>query len=296
MKHTAKEWLIATRPWSFTASAMPVILTFCCLLWAGRDVNLPLSLWALASVVLFHAAGNTWSDYFDFVKGVDRAGDYCVPTLTSGRFKPNDILWLSLCLLAAALASGLGLMLFTGFQLFWVGLMGLACSLFYPYFKYRALGDITIFLAYAILPALGTSFVATGGYDAMPLIPIVPVGLITVAILHTNNTRDMATDAKAGIRTFASSVGKNTAAVIYAIETLLPFLLTLCGVAASILPLASLLVLLALPLAAGNVKNMSRFPTEGSQAIAMLDLKTAKLQLVFSCLLSAAFLVSWAFK
>ena len=33
-KHSLKDWLIAVRPWSFPASAMPVIVTLAYLYWA----------------------------------------------------------------------------------------------------------------------------------------------------------------------------------------------------------------------------------------------------------------------
>ena len=54
------------------ASAMPIIVTLTYLFWKGAEINWLFGLWALVNMILFHIAGNVWSDYHDFVKKVDR--------------------------------------------------------------------------------------------------------------------------------------------------------------------------------------------------------------------------------
>ena len=39
MKHSLKDWMIAIRPWSFPASAMPVIVTLAYLFWQDVPAN-----------------------------------------------------------------------------------------------------------------------------------------------------------------------------------------------------------------------------------------------------------------
>ena len=39
-KHSFKDWMIAVRPWSFPASAMPVVVTLAYLFWMKEDINL----------------------------------------------------------------------------------------------------------------------------------------------------------------------------------------------------------------------------------------------------------------
>lgn len=90
-KHSLKDWLIAVRPWSFPASAMPVIVTLAYLYWAYGVIEWANGLLALAGIVIFHASGNAWSDYFDFERGVDRVDTFGVKTLTSGQFMPLEI-------------------------------------------------------------------------------------------------------------------------------------------------------------------------------------------------------------
>ena len=81
-KHSFKDWLIAVRPWSFPASAMPVIVTLAYLYWAYGVIEWANGLLALVGIVIFHASGNAWSDYFDFERGVDRVDTFGVKTLT----------------------------------------------------------------------------------------------------------------------------------------------------------------------------------------------------------------------
>lgn len=296
--HSAKEWFIAVRPWSFTASAMPVIVTYCYLLWSGREPNLWMGLWALCGIILFHASGNTWSDYFDYRHGVDAADTYGVKTITSGMFTPQEIRRLSLALLGVATVCGLGLLVSTGWPVLWIGLGGVVCSLLYPYLKFHALGDLVIFTSYALLPALGTSYVTTAALHFDTLYAVIPVGFITVGILHVNNTRDTTTDRRAGITTLAMCVGRRVAVAIYFAELFVPFLLVGAAVATGILPLTALLILLTVPVAISNATTMKRYlhADDGmGTAIASLDERTAALQMMYALTLSIGLLCSWIF-
>ena len=293
MKHSFKEWMIAVRPWSFPASAMPVVVTLAYLNYAGYQVNWWLGVWALLNIIVFHAAGNTWSDYFDYKKGVDREDTFGVKTLTGGMFTPKEIYNLSLGLLAVALLGGIGLMLCTGLPLLYIGIGGVLCTLLYPMLKFNALGDADIFCAYAILPMLGTSFVATGAFHYEVLWNAIPVGLITVGILHANNTRDMQHDKRANIKTFAMLMGNKASAYAYCFEMVFPFVWVIGCIVAGVLPYYSLLVLVALMPALKNASMAIKFLKEGMTAIANLDEMTAKLQLIFSLLLTISLFVAY---
>lgn len=291
-KHSLKDWLVAVRPWSFPASAMPVAVTLAFLYWMQQDVNWTDGVWALLNIIVFHAAGNTWSDYFDYKHRVDREDTHGVRTLTGGLFRPQEIFRLSLSLLVVALVAGIGLLVRTGLPLLYIGIGGAACTLLYPALKYRALGDVVIFVAYALLPMLGTAYVATGVMDWTTMWAGVPVGLITVAILHANNTRDITTDVRADIRTLAMTVGAQASMAVYYVEVLFPFVWIAGCAAAGIFPWWTLLVLPALVPAVGNVRLMSSYSVRGMEGISRLDELTAKLQLLFSLLLTLSFVLA----
>ena len=284
--HTIKEWVLATRPWSFPASTMPVFVTIMFLWSKGIEVNWCLGIMALVNIVLVHAAGNVWSDYHDYKKGVDAEDTYGVRILTDKQFTPKEVLALSVTLQILAVLMGLLMVWLTGITLLWFGLAGIALSLLYPPLKYAALGDLVIMACYALLPMLGTTFICSGEIVPEVLWLAVPVGSITVAILHANNTRDIETDGRAKIHTFAMLTGRRFAIGIYVFELILPYIWLIVTAFMGLVSPRTVLTLITLPIALGNCKKMLSYRTGGIPAIANLDEATAKLQLAFSLVLA----------
>lgn len=294
-KHPFGHWVIAVRPWSFPASAMPIIVTLAFLFWKGADINWGLGVWTLINMLLFHIAGNVWSDYNDFKKTVDREDTYGAKTLTTGMFQPKEIRNLAIATLAVGVASGLSLVALTGFPLLWIGLAGAAFTLLYPALKFNALGDFCILMTFAFLPTLGTAYITTGVVDWSVLWIALPVGLITDGILHSNNTRDMVPDKRAEIKTLAMGIGAKASAVMYGVEVLLPFAwVAVCSIL-GIMPLSTIIIFLTLPIAMGCSQTMMKSVKRGVSIIGDLDVRTANLQLMFSVLLSVAFIAAKLF-
>ena len=291
-KHGFKAWLLATRPWSFPASAMPVLATLAYLFWRGHEINWLTGVWALVNIIVFHAAGNTWSDYYDYKRGVDREDTIGGMSIVSGEFQACEIKRLAWILLVIAVVAGVGLMLLAGLPVLYFGLAGCALIVLYPWLKYHALGDLDIFLTYSVLPILGTSYVATGELNYETLWLMLPIGLITVGILHVNNTRDIEQDSRAGIKTFAMLVGKRVSVVLYIAELMLPFVCVLVAAIYGAMPWWALVVLVALKPALDNCRAMLKLPAEGMKALIGVDEKTAQLQLMFSLLLSLSLFIT----
>ena len=291
-KHGFKAWLLATRPWSFPASAMPVLATLAYLFWRGHEINWLTGVWALVNIIVFHAAGNTWSDYYDYKRGVDREDTIGGMSIVSGEFQACEIKRLAWILLVIAVVAGVGLMLVAGLPVLYFGLAGCALIVLYPWLKYHALGDLDIFLTYSVLPILGTSYVSTGALNYETLWLMLPIGLITVGILHVNNTRDIEQDSRAGIKTFAMLVGKRVSVVLYIAELMLPFVCVLVAAIYGAMPWWALVVLVALKPALDNCRAMLKLPAEGMKALIGVDEKTAQLQLMFSLLLSLSLFIT----
>lgn len=292
MKHSFKDWVVATRPWSFPASSMPVIVTLAWLFAEDLLQHFWLGLLALVNIIFVHAAGNLWSDYHDYKRGVDNEHTFGVQTLTSGQFKPEEIKRYSLSLQAVAVVMGLLLVCLTGLPLLWIGIAGIALSLCYPPLKYAALGDVLIALCYSFLPMIGTSFIGSGEIQWNVLWLAVPIGLITIAILHSNNVRDIESDKAAGIHTFPILTGRQAGAYIYSFEVLFPYLwlviLCVCG----ILSWWALFPLISIPLAVKQSKMILDYKKNGVASFANLDELTAKLQMMFSLLLTVGLILS----
>jgi len=291
-QHSFKDWVLATRPWSFPASSMPVVVTIAWTWAQGINVNWWFALWALINIIFVHAAGNVWSDIADYRKGVDAEDTFGVHTLVDKQFTVNEYRRLSLILNAIAIIGGLALVALTGWPLLVIGAIGIALSFLYPRLKYMALGDLVIALCYAFLPMTGTSFIVSGSIHWNVLWLAVPVGLITVAILHANNVRDIETDSRAGISTFPMFIGRSVGAKLYAFEVLFPFLWLFGLMAFHIEPWWLLIAFAALPVAFGNARTILDYEQGGKESYANLDERTAKLQLLFSLLLTIALVIS----
>lgn len=291
-KHSLKEWIMATRPWSFPASSMPVLVTLFYLYWIDCNVNWYIGIWAIINIMAFHAAGNTWSDYKDYKKGVDRDDTIGGISITSGQFKAEEIKHLAFIILAASTLSGIMLVICTGLPTLYIGIAGFLLTIIYPWTKYHALGDLNIFLTYSLLPILGTSFVSTEKIYPEALWISIPIGLITVGILHSNNIRDTEHDKRAGINTFAMLTGGNIASYIYCFEVLFPFLWIMICIAIGVLPTWSILVLLALKPAINNTRKALKYKQDGAKTFIGIDEKTAQLQLVFSLLLTISLIIA----
>lgn len=299
-KHTFKEWFMATRLWAFPASTMPIVASAGYMFWRLKTSDDPgfdslsytNAALALLAMVLFHAAGNLWSDVNDYLKKVDNDEAYCIKTLVSGQFSLREIRLFSLSFFVAAVISGLVLLYLSGPLTLWFGVAGLLFTLLYPFMKYRAMGDLDIFLTYGILPCLGTGYVMSG--EIIPELAWVAlsVSLITVAILHTNNMRDIHTDTKAGIHTFAMLIGHKASKVVYVAEVaVIPFVLTATLSILGIYPLYSLAVFLSLPIAIKLCRLIGASTRDTLNTIAPADGMTAQLVMVFALLLTASFIV-----
>lgn len=296
-KHTFGQWVFALRPWSIPASAMPIIVTIAFLFYKyGSGIDWLMGAWTLVGMILFHLAGNVWSDYFDYKKKVDAEDTYGASALTTGMFQPKEILRLAIALLVVSLICGFGLAAVTiikgyGLNLLWIGLAGAVLTIGYPFLKYHALGDLNIILCFAVLPTLGTSLTTIGILDWNVLWVAFPVGLITDAILHANNTRDIEFDKRANIKTMAMKMGNKVSAVIYNVEMVLPFVwvgvLSILG----ILPYTTVFIFLTLPIALACVRTMRKTIETGHQMIADLDVRTANVQLLFSLILTIGLIV-----
>ena len=289
--HSFKEWLIATRPWSFPASAMPILVTCAYLFWKGENVDWLIGLLTLVNVVAFHASGNCWSDYKDFVSGVDREDTIGGLSITSGEFAPKEIKRLALSLLVVAVLLSAVLIYLKGITVLWFVAAGALLTLLYPWLKYHALGDVDIFLTYSLLPIFGTSYVVTGVLNPAVLWLTLPIGLITVGILHANNIRDIEHDQRAGIHTLAMLLGKKVSVFLYCTYMLLPFIWVIVTAILGIFPMWSLFVLVALKPAIDNIAKAVRYPHEGMAAMNGVDEKTAQLQLAFSLILTLSLVI-----
>ncbi|HOK95383.1 MAG TPA: 1,4-dihydroxy-2-naphthoate octaprenyltransferase [Anaerohalosphaeraceae bacterium] len=291
-------WLRAARPFSWTASMTPVLLGAALVPYlqkSGRWLLLP---FIAAASLFMHAATNMVNEYFDYKKGVDTPDSFGGSRiLVDGLLSPKQVLAGGLVLYALTVCIGLIFIVFYGWPILLLGLIGLAGGFFYSAlpigYKYRGLGDPFVFILMGPLMVIGSFFVLTGAYQTDVLLISLPIGCLVTAILSANNLRDIQHDTQAGIRTTASVLTHRWARAEYAGLVMLAYLITLTLMGLKILPLWSLLTFPTLLLAVRTVRAAWRSRLSRPEQIAALDVQTAQLhllfgmQLIFSVLLGA---------
>lgn len=294
---TFKDWVIAVRPWSFPASVIPVLTSLGYLYFLSKNQSGETFDWVngwltFPMLMILHAGGNLVSDYFDHIKGVDLPGSLNgVRHIQSGKFQPKTILHYGWTLLFIGALLGLVILWRSSWEAVWIGVAALALPLLYPWMKSHALGDLDILLCFAMLPSIGVGYVVTGHYHWEMLFYCLSYGLLTVSILHANNTRDIENDRRAGLHTLCGLIGSRASQYLYLVLLALPYTIVILLVVLGIWPLWSLLVLITLPLAWKNVRLMFSVNPVQEQDIPTLDKQSAQLQMTFGLLLALSFVI-----
>ena len=289
-------WLQAIRAFAFPASVVPVLVGAMLALQYKVAIRWELFPVVILCAVLYHAATNLISDYFDYQKGVDK--DYTFGSrrvVVDGLLSARQILAGAWVLFGAGIALGMILLAVRGMPMFWIGLIGLLGGYLYcgqPVgFKYIALGDVGVFALMGPMMVIGSFYALTGTFNPAIIYVSIPVGLLTAAILHANNTRDIAHDTSAKIRTFAGVIGHGAAKVEYYLLVGGAFVAVAIMVWKHILPLWSLIVFISAPPAIKNIKAMAVSHPGKIEDIATLDVFTAQHNLMFGVLLSISIAV-----
>ncbi|MBR5661880.1 MAG: prenyltransferase [Bacteroidales bacterium] len=295
-KHSFKDWFAVTRYWSFPVSTMPVLATFAYLfsehLLPGGFKPYLVFILCLLGVVVLHSAGNVLSDWFDYKSGVDNENAFAVPNLVFHHFEPKEYLYFSIILFVVGIMIGICIALMSGPVLWIIGGVGVLLTMLYSFLKYHALGDLDVFIIFGILPVIGTAYAVTGVLHWDALVLSLPIGIITVSVLHANNTVDTVSDGAAGIKTFAMLIGGKASSVLYAAYMVIPFLCVIVAVSVGRLHPMSLISLVAAIPAWENFKRACGYNKLGIEAMKGLDQASAKLQMAFSVLLSAGLFIS----
>jgi 1,4-dihydroxy-2-naphthoate octaprenyltransferase len=297
---TLRKWIVAGRPWSWPASTMPVLFgTSVALLIYGAPFKPVRFLLALLAMVILHTAANMLSDVFDFKRGLDRDVTPVSGAVVRGWLSTGAVTRAAILLFVAGSAIGLGLALMTGWTLFYVGLVGVAVGAGYTLLKYRALGDLAVFLDFGILGGLGAFVVQTRTFSWLPVLWTIPMSMLVIGILHANNWRDIVTDGERRVKTMAAIFGDQGSLVYYGFllfgsmaVVLFVFMTGLRLVGAKklfVMPWTFALVLLALPQALRLWGRAVRRRTPRQPLdFVVLDGATAQYNLIFGLLCTAA--------
>jgi len=292
-------WWLAVRPFAFPASTMPVLLGSTTAVMSGGATFKPFYfLLALIGIMLLHAGSNLFQDAHDFERGLDREVLPLSGAVVRGLISPAEAKQGGIMCLLLAGVIGVYLTVSISLWILPIGLVGAAIGYFYSSpplgLKYRALGDLSVFLNFGLLGTLGAWLVQSGFLSWLPVVWAVPIALLVVGILHANNWRDIDRDTSQGYQTVAAWLSDRRSALYYFFLLLLPyfivFILVLArwiGPMAVALPPACLCVFLSLPIAISTYRMGLR------RDLTTLDGASAKLNLIFGLLYVAGFILDF---
>ena len=290
----AQLWMRAVRPFSFTASAIPVLVGALAGYLAEGSAAWLLLLPVLVAGVVVHAGTNLFNDTHDFQRGVDREGTLGGSgLLVEGSLTARQTGRAALMCFILVAALGAWFIVLRGWPIAVIGLVGLLGGYAYTGrpvgYKYVALGDPLVFVLMGPLMVIGADLVMTGVFHWTTVWISLPVGFLVMSILHGNNLRDMEDDRTSGFKTVAMILGNRNARVWYAAMVLMAFVVAAVLIGIGVLPLWSAAVVLALPMAMKNVMRVLRSAAE--DRLADIDVQSAQVHAQFGVLLSVSLVI-----
>jgi 1,4-dihydroxy-2-naphthoate octaprenyltransferase len=175
---------------------------------------------ALVGSIFIQIGTNLANDYSDAQRGAD-AADRLGPVrvTSSGLVAPRRVLVATWLAYAVAVAVGIYLATVAGWVIIAVGVASILAGVLYtggprPY-GYAGLGEVFVFLFFGLVAVNGSYYVQLERLDWLPFGLSLAVGCLATAILVVNNVRDLDTDRRAGKRTVAVRLGRDSARGLY---------------------------------------------------------------------------------
>lgn len=220
--NSVKAWLLATRPKTLSAAAVPVMIGTA---FAWRNTSEQFN-WIPAILCLLFAwimqiDSNLVNDYFDFKKGNDdetRLGPK--RACSEGWITSDAMVWGILITTLLGCMTGIPLILYGGLEMVMVGIACVVfCFLYTTLFSYHGLGDILVLLFFGIIPVCCTYYVCMPLHQQIPtgevIASSIASGLAIDALLIVNNYRDIDNDRSNGKITLAVRLGESKTRRLY---------------------------------------------------------------------------------
>ena len=245
-------WMLAARPKTLPAAASGVVTGSALALHDGQ-FRLGPALAALFVALLLQIGSNLANDVYDFERGADAGERHGPMRVTQAQLlTPRQVklgMWVVFGLSALL---GLYLAFEAGWVVILIGLAAILSAIAYtggPFpLGYYGLGDLFVFIFFGVAAVAGTYFVQAGLVSAQSWWMSLPIGWLIVDILVVNNLRDIEADREAGKHTLAVRFGERRTRAQYIGLLVASYLLLPVLALFDILPWASLLTWLSIPL------------------------------------------------
>jgi 1,4-dihydroxy-2-naphthoate octaprenyltransferase len=287
-----QKWFLATRPWSFTMTAISISVGS---VMGAMDGGFSWGFYlvTLVGVISMHSAANLINDYYDVLSGVDTqdvsTAQYRPHPLAEGALTLTGVLIGAACCFTLAAAIGMFLAVAKGWTILVLALIGGFSGVFYTApplrYKYKALGEISVFFMWGPLMVEGAYFVQRQALSLEALWVSIPFGVLVALVLFANNLRDTADDEGKGIRTLSTITGPRKGIWVYVILVVCAYVSVVVMAFTGPLNPWSLMVLISLPLFFSLLRRMMSNPPLDA------DAQTAKLNTAFGILLLCSLLI-----
>jgi 1,4-dihydroxy-2-naphthoate polyprenyltransferase len=289
------EWFRLARPFSLTASAVPVIFGTALALRDGAFAWGPF-LAMLFGSLLIQAATNMFNEFYDEQRGLDTATTVGIAgSIVQGRVHARAVLVGALFCYTLALFLGIYLIVVGGWPIL---VLGCLCALGgYLYsagprpIAYTPASEAAVFLYMGVLIVVIAYAVQTGTFPLYVPLAALPIGGPVAAILLANNIRDMRSDRRGGRRTLPIVAGREIGVLIYRALLLEAYVTVGVLMAFGVVPLECSLVFLSVAPALRLWRDIGVNTTP--ERLDPVVKRTAGLHLLFGLLYTAGVLLGW---
>lgn len=222
--NSLKAWIIATRPYSLTGAAVPVVLGHALAwkdlhpddTWSVMPTNRFLTIFILCLLFAgtMQIISNMINDYFDCLRGND------VKELRIGPKRACAEGWITMpamkrainvmCVVAAIF--GMPLALFAGWEMISVGVACmLGAYLYTTHLSYKGLGDVLCLAFFGLIPICIPYYIQTGMVTLSSVCLGLSTGIVIDVMMMANNYRDIPNDIITGKKTLFVRIGEEWA-------------------------------------------------------------------------------------
>ncbi|GAK11910.1 prenyltransferase [Geomicrobium sp. JCM 19039] len=262
MHTSVKFWMKTTRSQVLPVMVLPVLIGAAGAFAVYETFHLGLFLLTLIGALSAHLFSNMINDLWDFRNGVDIAAEETAAAIsTNSRVLPSGtvpertfafVTWLFFFI---ALLCGVVISAFVGWTVLLFAAAGGAIAYFYVApplkFGYRGKGysEVAIFLAFGVLPVVGTYYVLTEQLDLQAFMMSVPIGILTTLILFNHHFLHWQADEASGKKTLVVVLGEKGALRFSKVLASLGFFSIIVGIVFGAFPWYTVLAIIpAIPL------------------------------------------------
>ena len=288
--NSIRSWWASIRPFSLGTSLLPVFFGTTLAHQAGFPVRVGVLFLTSLVAILIHVATNLTNSLYDWISGHDHtASPQAIPLLSNN---PQGEMLIQRALSVLALLTAFISVLFAYYtswpMLIWPTL-GYLGGIYYTKppiaYKHRGVSLPAVFLLMGMILPMVSFAAQTAFVNWEQVLLCLPLAFLVTAILAANELRDHKEDNAAGSITFTARLGARVGTILYYALITLPYLCVALGVLWLLVPQATLLVFLVLPLTETLTRKVRHHKLRN------LDLATARIHGLFTLIYTFSLLL-----